>query len=171
MSTTSNKWPYQGNLFTVRRFSYLLMIFWIMSCQKDNGIHVIDARVQPYIDRFLNEGELRGVVLDVDAVGLEARIETVLFQSSGHVLGFCNNEDKDNHYIVLDAKYWPTATDLEKELLVFHELGHCLLGRDHDDTTLADGTCLSIMHSGTGSCRNAYSIATRKAYLDELFRN
>jgi len=151
-------------------FTYFLLVVGFFSCQKD-VVHVIDVRVQPYLDRFLNEGESRGVSIDVDAVGLDARVENILSSSSngGRVLGYCDMAKSENHIVVFDAGYWTGATDLEKEMLVFHELGHCLLGRQHDDSTDVDGTCLSIMHSGTGTCRNAYNLTTRSKYLDELF--
>lgn len=32
--------------------------------------------------------------------------------------------------ITLDAEYWQDATDLQREILVFHELSHCVHGRD-----------------------------------------
>ncbi|MCB0601157.1 MAG: hypothetical protein KDC28_08015 [Saprospiraceae bacterium] len=153
-------------------FTFFLLLGVFISCHKDE-VHVIDARVQPYLDRFLTEGEIRGVDIDVDAFGLDARVENILSSSSngGRVLGYCDMAKSENHIVVFDAGYWSGATDLEKELLVFHELGHCLLGRQHDDSSNPDGTCLSIMHSGTGSCRNAYNLSTRSQYLDELFRN
>ncbi len=34
-------------------------------------------------------------------------------------------------YIRVELDYWRTATRWEREALVLHELGHCILGRDH----------------------------------------
>lgn len=34
-------------------------------------------------------------------------------------------------YIEIDKEYWITMSELQKINLVFHELGHCVLGRDH----------------------------------------
>jgi hypothetical protein len=39
----------------------------------------------------------------------------------------------DTLQISVSESYWLTASDLEREELVFHELGHCILGRGHED--------------------------------------
>ncbi len=56
-----------------------------------------------------------------------------------------------------------------REFVVFHELGHCDLGRDHRDEAFDNGVCVSIMRSGLGDCRDYYHPRTREGYLDELF--
>jgi hypothetical protein len=54
-------------------------------------------------------------------------------------------------------------------MVVFHELGHCYLGRGHSEETHPNGVCKSIMRSGNGGCFDNYNSTTREAYLDELF--
>ena len=87
------------------------------------------------------------------------------------VIGACkrNEQDMTNPQIFLDSRHWRTATQLEKEYVFFHELGHCFLLLDHDDSTTDNGACVSIMASGTTSCRVEYNDITREALLDELF--
>lgn len=48
----------------------------------------------------------------------------------GHILGQCITFD-DANLIVVDKTFWATASDFNKRSLIFHELGHCLLGRGH----------------------------------------
>jgi hypothetical protein len=48
-------------------------------------------------------------------------------------------------------------------------LGHCALNRRHTDATNKDGTCISMMQSGNGSCKMVYNAQNRSKYLDELF--
>jgi len=57
---------------------------------------------------------------------------------------------------------------MQKERLVFHELGHCVLNRSHLETVGTDGHCLSIMNSAQ-RCSDNYNAQTREKYLDELF--
>jgi hypothetical protein len=45
----------------------------------------------------------------------------------------------------LDSQYWAASPEC-REALVFHELGHCVLGLDHDDRTTDNGRPLSVMH-------------------------
>ena len=47
--------------------------------------------------------------------------------------------------INIDPEFWAIASDVEKEEVVFHELGHCILGRDHEETVLEEGIPKSIM--------------------------
>lgn len=34
-------------------------------------------------------------------------------------------------FIMVDRGYWPKMTFIQQKNLIFHELGHCVLGRDH----------------------------------------
>ncbi|MEL6124666.1 MAG: hypothetical protein AAFR14_13205, partial [Bacteroidota bacterium] len=56
-----------------------------------------------------------------------------------------------------------------REYIIFHELGHCVLFRDHVDACFANNTWTSIMRSGHGSCFDNYTSRTRPYYIDELF--
>jgi len=58
---------------------------------------------------------------------------------------------------------------MSKEYLVFHELGHCILGRSHSNDILENGDCKSIMQSGTSNCKGNYNDENREMLLDELF--
>ena len=84
-------------------------------------------------------------------------------------MGLCTQYTSGISIIEIRATTWSAAGDLEREHLIFHELGHCYLGRPHDDAKDTAGFCLSIMQSGDGSCRYNYRNVTRAAYLDELF--
>ena len=60
-----------------------------------------------------------------------------------------------------------------KEDLLFHELGHALLGRKHLNSTLENGDWKSIMCGGDKVNNRSWNInyrgERRKYYLDELF--
>lgn len=38
--------------------------------------------------------------------------------------------------IHLDEDYWEKSDEYEREALIFHELGHCVLDREHDDSII-----------------------------------
>lgn len=48
----------------------------------------------------------------------------------GHVLGECVSYKNDN-IVLIDPTFWATATNWDRRSVVFHELGHCILGRGH----------------------------------------
>lgn len=143
----------------------------ILGCQKESITITelfIDEELAPYLERFQEEAATRGITIDFAAAGISAFLEDIEEES---VSGQCRHQSDGSHQLVIDTGFWRQATEVRKEFVVFHELGHCALGRGHLDTSLADGTCASMMHSGLSGCRNAYNNLTRSYYLDELFLN
>lgn len=72
-------------------------------------------------------------------------------------------------FIAVNDGCWDVS-DWDREILVFHELGHALLGRGHTDRTLPNGLRGSIMVEGR--IFGLYSAARadwREYYVDELF--
>ncbi len=156
-------------------FSALVVISALLfgGCSKENlftGSNAIsiDAAIQPYFDAFITEAAARHLDLAAATQSVNAEIRTLTSENGQKVIGMCTAKAGD-HTITVDKTYWSQATPLLREFLIFHELGHCVLQREHLDTKNTNGTCTSIMHSGSTNCRNIYSSATRKAYLDELF--
>ncbi len=68
--------------------------------------------------------------------------------------------------VYIDISTWNRLDDLLREELVFHELGHCLLDRDHCDEH-DKFLPLSMMRSGLVPMK--YYLLNRELYLYELF--
>jgi len=148
----------------------LIILFSGTSCQKDETVDnllFIDSSLQEYFDRFVVEGALRNVTVDYDSSRVSGYIRLITAQN---VIGQCAHDETKPNTVIIDRVYWNTATDLEKEFVVFHELGHCVLDREHLDTSDSHGNCISIMTSGTGQCTINYTLSTRAKLLDELFK-
>lgn len=153
------------------RFFLFLVCLIIASCVKEQNDNLIaeelfiDEALAPYFERFKEEGAKRG--LDIDLV--ERRIEGYIANLDGdNVVGQCSYSATSPRRVTIDQSYWNQVTDLQRELVIFHELGHCYLERSHlDDQT--NRACISIMNSGTSGCRLRYTTLTRTEYLDELF--
>lgn len=65
---------------------------------------------------------------------------------------------------------WANSSDIERENLFFHEIGHAFLSRSHDESLLCDGSPLSIMTT-TGNTWPIYSETEgdkRAYYISEL---
>lgn len=150
------------------KICFLLGVFLILgSCNKDEAIdYFVEPPLQEYFDRFVEEAAARNVVIDLFALQVSGDIRVI---SATQVIGQCLHSEKEPNTVIVDKIYWDGANDLEREFLVFHELGHCALTRDHFDVADAHGDCISIMTSGSGACRIRYNVATREALLDELF--
>lgn len=137
------------------------------ACEKEQAVpSKVDEALQPYFERFDEEARARGFDFSIEMEELEADI--IGIERDG-VLGQCHYSEQAPNIVEVDDEFWAGASDLEKEYVVFHELGHCVLGRNHNDDRNTDGTCSSIMQSGLTTCRVSYNSSNRTLYLDELF--
>jgi hypothetical protein len=137
------------------------------SCGKDNEPeYLIEAPLQEYFDRFAEEAALRNIIIDYQEMMISGDIRVI---TSPNVIGQCGHTEREPNVVIVDKFYWDDADDLEREFLVFHELGHCALKRGHIDDADTQGNCVSMMTSGTGQCNINYTTATREDLLDELF--
>jgi len=159
---------------TLISLSFLLLMF--SSCEEE-FVPEVDQRLLPYFERFTEEGAKRGVVFDYVEAGLQGKIQNIdIFVGSG-VLGWCQRPTTRLTVttIYIDDVFWASATDLQKEYVVFHELGHCFLERAHPmpPPVDSDGNCSTMMAAGTASCNGiqVYDLDRREELLDELFAN
>jgi len=147
----------------------LTLILSISACEKDEpDVVSVDARLQVYFDRFAVEGAARGITVDFSAAQISGSIENI---DEPNVQGQCIKNSAMSDEIKVNTQFWENSNDLLREFVIFHELGHCFLDRDHIDTETSNGACTSMMHSGTSGCTNTYSGNTRSELLDELFMN
>ena len=154
----------------------LLAIFLLAGCSGSNPITslsqfeetkksypLVDRELWTLFEKFEMEAKKRGRNIDLVTQEIQATIEAV---PAPHV-GLCNRTT-NNRAIIIDQDYWITRSDNKKELLVFHELGHCSLNLGHQRDQ-AGGICKSIMRSGLDGCIDDYNATNRAKYLDDLF--
>lgn len=119
----------------------------------------VDSQFQPYVTRFVVEGKPYGLI------GISSI--QVFFGDTGerNRISVCRSDFSGPQIIVSEAA-WKCLDDSARESLMFHELGHCVLGRDHKNTWIGDRP-ESLMLEGivTGSAYQEY----RGEYLKELF--
>ncbi len=149
---------------------YVTVSVLISGCVSENDVIDIDPQIDPelrsYFESFEQAAQDRGIQLSTAFLEIDASIGNI---DEEDVIGECWYGSHGPNEIRIDREFWSNASTLDREFVVFHELGHCYLDRDHTEAITANGTCVSIMASGTGSCRNRYGRATRDSYLDELF--
>jgi len=121
------------------------------------------------IDSFTNPAQES----PTETNNLESQLEVYLSSQIAeiheeNVAGVCHFSSNRPNQITIDLSFWERASDFDKEMVVFHEIGHCVLGQGHRETEDANGNCLSIMRSGTGDCRTLYNSNNRDYYINEL---
>lgn len=55
----------------------------------------------------------------------------------------------DDYKITIDRTYFNGLSDNMKKLMIYHELGHCVLQRAHDNDYKNGTYCLKVNYSGT----------------------
>jgi hypothetical protein len=122
-------------------------------------VYYIETKeLEEYVERFeeLSEGS-------IDA--REAGLIVTFGDLEGAVAGICKTKDGQSPTIIIDSEYWADADEFFKENLMFHELGHCLLNRDHRNEWDDDGP-VSIMNS---YLIPSFYEKSRESYIEELF--
>lgn len=160
-----------------------ILALFAASCQKDedfvsnveNTTTTASTKSYPkadqalwyYLQGFEKAAADRGIAINLNSTDLTAKIAEI---DEANVAGMCSYGGHVGHDIVIDKGFWNSTNSIYyREMVVFHELGHCVLGRQHLETAFADNTCKSIMRSGVEDCHDNYNATTRAYYLDELF--
>ena len=100
--------------------------------------------MQVYVTSFAEEARKRGI---------EVKYENLIMffdSSSNNLCGKCSKQPLEGQRTVKIKKdfiCWTGTAIQNREALVFHELGHCLLGCNHRDDLLPNGADVSFMHS------------------------
>jgi Zn-dependent peptidase ImmA (M78 family) len=122
--------------------------------------------VLPHILEFELQAALHGKPIHITDLIVKLKPEL----SNDAAVGMCyygtSKEPPEIHFL---QWYWNLANDAHRENLVFHELGHCVLNRDHVNRINLDGVPESIMNY---SLMEPYQYEMNRAILlQELFND
>jgi hypothetical protein len=158
----------------------VLLLTSLAGCQRGSQPEPIQysvpAEVEPYVQSFRDEAKKRN-----NSVSTDNLIITFGASQSEDVCGQCTLESGKPPHIIInkDGSCWQQANQHERECLLFHELGHCLLKRAHKTDRFPVGAYTSLMNPDNSSiyatCR--YPLGDdvcdkrprRDYYVDELF--
>jgi hypothetical protein len=134
-----------------------LFLFLLFSCSSWNKFsnHFANKEVIGISQRFINEAKLRKKEVNLSKI----KIRFADFK----IGGVCNRK---TNTITLDYKQWFRMDILRKEYLVFHELAHCSLNKDHDMDNCKSVT--SYLCKNFPDDFDSY-LANRKNLLDKIF--
>ena len=143
----------------------LVLIFILGGCKQNESLAPAEIQddFKVYVDRFISEGAQRGVKVDLSGYKI----------SYGDTLKyFCGYGFYDKKQVIIRFDCWKLLNDLDKEILLFHELGHAFLGRFHNNDLLENGDYKTMMFDGSQfGVYSEYTPEKRKYYLDELFKS
>jgi hypothetical protein len=162
-------------------FKYILIacLIFFSGCKSKNDftpIFNVPDQFSPYVDSFIVAAAERGINITIDnlIITYDSSL-SIAYCANSNVTSSQNNVQKII-YLNPNIQCWQNSRQLET--LLFHEMGHCILGREHDFSLLPNGDPKSIMFPDyvtlyspcaypiNDSCNQLYK---REYYLDELF--
>ncbi len=150
----------------------ILLVILSTSCRDKFQRYDVDGELDPYLQLFLQEGKKRGMNFDVEKNGLLMEFTDL----EEPTIGLCTYQNP--LLVQIDRPYWEETTQYEdqenlRQNVVFHELGHGLLNRRHDNSLLPNLEWKSIMCGGTPVEGRDWSVNfngyRKEYYLNELF--
>jgi hypothetical protein len=121
----------------------VLAILSLTACANEGKIKYYQTDEIRFIaEKF--ESEIKHI--DNIVITIVNSIEPSKANKEFYAIGQCQISNEHAPTIILLKEYWEEANYNEKESLLYHELGHCVLMLDHDASKNEDGRPLSIMY-------------------------
>lgn len=125
-------------------------MLFLVAC--GNETYYIEPEILPYVQEFNQDSP-------IDASQIE-----IIFMELDHNDGLCYTKNKR---IYIDKRKWGMKNYVQKKVLIYHELGHCILNLEHNN--MKNNFCPeSIMHPYCVSYSRCYEDKWDD-YLEELF--
>lgn len=127
-----------------------------IACGAGPGGLMVEPEFIPYLNSFQAE-------LDARSTGIKIKNLTISFSDmpNPEAAAYCKTSNPP--VIGVNRAMWPDyVTHLEKEMLMFHEFGHCILGRKHADSMIQNNVPGVTPYMGSRTCSNItydYSVA------------
>jgi len=160
----------------MQKILILVAVILLFGCKKDKDfVYDVPREFEPIVQRFISEAAARGHQITINNLIIKYDLSSsTTICASSNVVTSGNDDQKIISIKSLDC--W--LNDVQLETLIFHELGHCILGREHDTGLLPNGDFRSIMYPANITLYSpcVYPIGSpcdflyrRNYYLDELF--
>lgn len=137
-----------------------------VACAGPSIPRIVDPALEPFVGQF---EALLGHQVHMTVGFGDLTAEDVVFNED--VVGLCSYQQTAPYspLITIDKQYFDN-TDLGSQIeLIFHELGHCELGRVHTSALDASKQPLSIMYPVNFG--GSQFMINEQAYVNELFTN
>lgn len=136
------------------------------------GSAAFAGEVQDIVLEFVQQSQRFSQVVALGTLE-QPKIQMKFSYMDNWVHGVCRTISDGSIEVELNTSEWEKFDAIERKILVFHELGHCVLRRDHNDLLgTIDGAKrpISLMHSTVvHSLAQSSFEANQDQYLQELF--
>lgn len=145
----------------------LLALLLLNACASKENHFEIDPAFQSHYDSFIREANTRGKLQNVDDLIMKFMDDLGANSSGATILAQCKTSSGGTPTVEVDASKWGGLGNCQKYALIYHELGHCLLNREHKNGLDGSGSPVSFMHDTLVSESDC---STKNAeYINEMF--
>lgn len=133
----------------------IIVIFLVLlfSCEEKQNIYIVDSDLSIYVDAFFQQASIHGIEISKENLVVRKSV------SISPKLGLFSISD-GQRVVEINAYSVNDLNNDYVEAIVFHELGHALLNKPHQDDVK------SLMN--TNPCLKCYA-DEKKLYIDQLF--
>lgn len=137
---------------------YIITCFLLVGCAGFSTIKVAD--IDPEFDYYVEK--YRELKKDALNKSMKKNITIYFYSLGDSTIGVCQWYSDGSREILIDPNFWysPSTTEKDREVLMYHELGHCDLDRDHIDPS----SIMEEYHIGGGEYEDH-----EEYYKSELF--
>lgn len=122
------------------RYALTLLVCLLAGCGKGVApVAETPAEFRRYFERFDSYAQTRGDVRVTDRIAIE------FGDVPSGAEAECISTNLRGRGIIVDEEIWAALDEPSREVLIFHELGHCALNRGHDSRE-DGGIRHSLMH-------------------------
>ncbi len=146
---------------SAKRAGMLLVCVWVASgcgqATRQTG------QFEPYVASFEQDAARLNQTIEVNYIVIQ------FGPLAPMTLGLCNL-GADVPTITVNQPAWATLSETQRQIVIYHELGHCVLKKGHDDDSYnvrGDRIKLTVMNSHPLELVDYTSF--RDEYLQELF--
>lgn len=109
-------------------FNLIPLSLLLMACGH-GPLRPVNGIAQPYVDEFVQDAKDHNTVVNFDS------FQGFYFDSDlqDNVMAVCHVSITNRTWISISPFWWNAIDDGAKRALIYHELGHCILGRDHEE--------------------------------------
>jgi len=109
------------------RIATILLIFTSCSQFDSDYINSVHPEIEPYYSAFIQDGKDRGADFSLSSIVLQ------FDELEGGIYGISIKEGNYYAKIFIDRSEWDLLNEADRYYTVYHELGHALLDRRHED--------------------------------------
>jgi len=117
---------------------------------------------ESYIDQFEKDALARGRNIKVEDLVISFMVRPIPGSNAK-----CVKNPTQTPTILIDKNWWENHDELDHISLIYHELGHCILNRSHDNELVENNRPKSLMFYG--GVEGFYLRDNQREYLNELF--